>query len=81
MKQLQEQAPKREQNVLKGPPGLLFGLTLLIFIAARLYLGWVTSHETESAAMASPRPAPEVSILHGVEAKESPAHRFRFVAP
>lgn len=28
-------------DVLKGPPGLLFGLTLLVFLCARLYFTWV----------------------------------------
>jgi hypothetical protein len=28
------------RNILRGPPGLLFGLTLLVFAGARLCFGW-----------------------------------------
>ena len=28
-----------DKDILRGPPGLLFGLTLLIFVAARLCFG------------------------------------------
>ena len=30
----------RKQTVLKGPPGLLFGLTLLVLVAAMICPGW-----------------------------------------
>jgi hypothetical protein len=40
MTQLSIEETLRKQMVLKGPPGLLFGLTLLVLIAAIICLGW-----------------------------------------
>ncbi len=31
---------ERQQKVLTGPPGVLFGLTLLVFAVARVWFGW-----------------------------------------
>jgi hypothetical protein len=31
---------ERRRDVLRGPPGVLFGLTLLIFAAAGAWFGW-----------------------------------------
>lgn len=45
-----------DRDILRGPPGLLFGLTLLIFAAARLCFGWdaPSSPPKEVAAEAAP---------------------------
>ena len=40
MRALSGEESFRQQNVLRGPPGLLFGLTHLIFAVARLWFGW-----------------------------------------
>ena len=52
-----EKAVKKE-NILKGPPGLLFGLTLLVFVVAGLYLSW-----TSDAVSASEKPSPATDAL------------------
>ena len=39
MRDLEVEAVTEQENVLKGPPGLLFGLTLLVFIGAGIYFG------------------------------------------
>ena len=82
MRQVQDQELKREPNVLIGPPGLLFGLTLLVFICARLYLGWVTAHEPPpEAVLPTESTTPRVSALHVLDTEKSPAHRYHFVTP
>lgn len=45
-----------DRDILRGPPGLLFGLTLLIFAAARLCFGWDTppSPPKDTAAQTAP---------------------------
>jgi hypothetical protein len=45
-------------NVLNGPPGLLFGLTLFVFVAAGLYFGW-----TSEAVSASEKPTPATNAM------------------
>jgi len=40
-----------DREILRGPPGLLFGLTLLIFAAARLCFGWDSSSSREDRAV------------------------------
>ncbi len=37
MRDFPKKATSDQDNVLKGPPGLLFGLTLLVFVGAGLY--------------------------------------------
>jgi hypothetical protein len=41
-------AQMTDRDVLKGPPGLLLGLTLLVFVAARLCFGWDTPSASDS---------------------------------
>ena len=50
----------RTQDVLTGPPGLLFGLTLLVFLFAGIYFSWVPASSTNEASrcdasLAAPR--------------------------
>ena len=59
------EAHTADRDILRGPPGLLFGLTLLIFAAARLCFGWtaqVASADTEKPA------------VHAVQAEAEPSN-------
>ena len=40
MNQITQEEIERKRNVLKGPPGVLFGLTLLVCAVARVWFGW-----------------------------------------
>ncbi len=43
-----------DRDILRGPPGLLFGLTLLVFAVARLCFGW-------DSPPPQPEPTPKVA--------------------
>ena len=50
MQQLKTSEPHiADRDILRGPPGLLFGLTLLIFAAARLCFGWDSQPSDQEA--------------------------------
>lgn len=55
MRDFPKEATSEQDKVLKGPPGLLFGLTLLIFLGAGFYFG----QSSESAG-----PADESAIAN-----------------
>lgn len=55
-----------DKDILRGPPGLLLGLTLLVFVAARLCFGWESSSSTQdetASNQAEPEQADELPPL------------------
>lgn len=73
-------ASNRTSAVLMGPPGLLFGLTLVVFLAARLTCGKEARHDTvEVNASADPSGAVEVARMPGGPLQEQRADGRRQV--
>ncbi len=60
-----------DRDVLKGPPGLLLGLTLLVFVAARLCFGW----DTPSASDSQPKSRVQNTVQISDKAPPSMASR------
>jgi hypothetical protein len=55
-----------DKDILRGPPGLLLGLTLFVFVAARLCFGWESSSTPQdevAAEQAVPQQADELPAL------------------
>ena len=58
-----------DRDILRGPPGLLFGLTLLILGAARLCFGW----DVTSASQDDPTPT-QVAAANALDPEPSLTH-------
>ena len=58
-----------KENVLRGPPGLLFGLTLLVFLAAGLYFSWPS--EAISAPDTPPSNADAILVQQALDREDA----------
>ena len=47
---MSEQMKKSDADILVGPPGLLFGLMLFVFLTARIYSGMLDSEPENKVA-------------------------------